>query len=76
MAPSHHSKVTSTQKELSQSFPDISSLPILVDVQRFHETVNEFYVLTSLNGCAFVYELSGCGMDSCYSNLNFRCCGC
>ena len=37
MAPSYHSKVTSTQNELSQSFSDISSLPILVDVQRFHE---------------------------------------
>ena len=37
MAPSYHSKVTSTKKELSRSFSDISSLPILVDVQRFHE---------------------------------------
>ena len=55
MAPSSHSKVTSTQSEsifllfdqwnivlhlrfeLSQSFSDISSLPILIDVQRFHE---------------------------------------
>ena len=54
MAPSYHSKVTSTQNEsifllfgswsiyisifeLSQSFSDIFSLPILVDVQRFHE---------------------------------------
>ena len=37
MAPSYHSKVTSTQNELSQSFSDISRLPNLVEVQRFHE---------------------------------------
>ena len=28
--------------------------------------------LTGLNGWAFVYEISGCGIDSCYSYLNFR----
>ena len=63
--------------ELSQSFSDISSPPILVGLLNvFMKTVNEFYMLTCLNGCAFVYELSGCGMDFCYSNLNFRCCVC
>ena len=25
-----------------------------------------------LNGCVFVYELSGCGFESCYYNLNFK----
>ena len=28
--------------------------------------------LTGLNGWVFVYEISGCGTDSCYSYLNFR----
>ena len=40
------------------------------------ETLNEFYVLASLNGCAVVYELSGCGIGSFYSNLNFKYCVC
>ena len=40
------------------------------------KTVKEFYDLASLNGCALVYELSGCEIDSCYSNLNFRYCVC
>ena len=31
-----------------------------------------FMFLTGLNGWAFVYEISGCGIDSCYSYLNFR----
>ena len=25
-----------------------------------------------LNDCVFVYKLSGCGFESCYSHLNFR----
>ena len=61
---------------LSQSFSYISSLPYLVDVQRLHENVIEFYVLTDLNGWAFVYQLSLSGIDSYYSNLNFRYCAC
>ena len=28
--------------------------------------------LTGLNGWAFAYEISGCGIDSCCSYLNFR----
>ena len=28
--------------------------------------------LTGINGWAFVYEISGCGIDSCYGYLNFR----
>ena len=37
------------------------------------KTVNEFYVvLTGLNGWAFFDEISGCGIDSCCSYLNFR----
>ena len=31
-----------------------------------------FVFLTGLNGCTFVYEISGCGIDSCCSCLNFR----
>ena len=31
-----------------------------------------FVFLTGLNGWAFVYEISGCGIDSCCSYLNFR----
>ena len=37
------------------------------------KTVSEFYVfLTGLNGWAFVYDGSGCGIDSCCSYLSFR----
>ena len=31
-----------------------------------------FVFLTELNGWAFVYEISGCGIDYCYSYVNFR----
>ena len=31
-----------------------------------------FVFLTGLNGWAFVYKISGCGIDSCCSYLNFR----
>ena len=31
-----------------------------------------FVFLTGLNDWAFVYEISGCGIDSCCSYLNFR----
>ena len=35
------------------------------------KTENKFYLsLAELNGLAFVYELSGCGTDSCCSDLN------
>ena len=36
------------------------------------KTVNQFYVLTGLNGWAFLHETSGCEIDSCCSYLNFR----
>ena len=37
------------------------------------KTANEFYVFqTELNGWVFVYELSGCGIDSRCSYLNFK----
>ena len=55
---------------LSRSFSDVPSLPILVDVQRLHE--NGKLILCVSNGTMFVYELSGCGIDSCCSYLNFR----
>ena len=36
--------------------------------------VIEFHVfLTELNGWAFVYKVSGCGINSCCSYLSFRC---
>ena len=60
---------------LSQRYPDTVSLPVIVDVQRLHEMVDKLYVfLTGLNSLAFVYELTGCGFDSCYCHLNFRYC--
>ena len=29
-----------------------------------------------LNGLAFVYKLSSCRIDSCYSDLSVKCCAC
>ena len=41
------------------------------------KAVNEFYVfLTGINGWGFFCKISGCGIDSCCSYLNFRYRGC
>ena len=85
MAPSYHSKRWSPIFLLFgpwnivshlhiQFFSDISSLPTLVVFQRFHE--NGKWILCVGKSKWFVYELSGCGIDPCYSNLNFRYCVC
>ena len=81
IAPSYHSKVSSTHFSLVwvmefsivssckckvNVFSNNSNLPIIGDVQCLHDTDSEFYVfLTGLNGCNF-------GVDSHCSYLNFR----
>ena len=51
---------------LSQSFSDISSLPILVKAKLLHENGKRILCISNgLNSCAFVYKLSGCRIDSC-----------
>ena len=56
----------------SNSFSNNSNLIIVVDVQRLHENGKLILFLTGLNGWGFIYEISGCGIDSCCSYLNFQ----
>ena len=51
----------------------------LVDVQRLHEKGKSFYTFrmgVAIYGWLFVYELSGCGIDSRCSNINVSYCVC
>ena len=58
--------------ELSQSFSDISSLTILVDVQHFHENGKWILCLDKSKWLYVCLWTKWLWNGSCYSNLNFR----